>query len=84
MEAEGDMLPSSDDLYNCGKDGRRWKLVRAVTVTWGDAVFENDFRLTEEGSSGIALLNPKCEKIAVFDHEGNLRIKGDFIKDPEL
>jgi len=80
VEAQGDMLPSSDDLYNCGKDGRRWKLLRAVTVTPGDLVFENGVRATEEGE-GLAFVNPRGKKIAVLDDEGNFHIKGKIIQD---
>jgi len=80
VEAQGDMLPSSDNAYNCGKDGRRWKLLRAVTVTPGDLVFENGARVTEE-AEGFAFVNPQGRKIAVLDSEGNLRIKGRIIQD---
>jgi len=76
----GTILPTSDNAYNCGSSSKRWKLVRAVTITPGDLVFENGVKATEEGD-GLAFINPKGSKIAVLDREGNLHIKGQVIQD---
>jgi hypothetical protein len=62
---------------------QRWGLVRAVTITPGDLVFENGVRATEDGG-GLAFLNRRGQKIAFLDEEGNFRIKGEFIKDKAL
>jgi hypothetical protein len=50
----------------------------------GDITLANDFVVTEDETAGIAFKNDAGEKIAVLDREGNLRIKGDVIKDPTL
>jgi len=81
LQCQGHALPSSDNAYNCGDNSKRWKLVRAKTVTSGDLAFENDYRFTEDKHSGLLLLNQKGERIARFDEQGNLHIKGDIIKD---
>jgi len=56
---------------------------RANLIT-GDIALANDFRVTEDQKHGIAFKNDAGEKIAVLDRQGNLRIKGDVIKDPTL
>jgi len=43
--------------------------------------FKNGYKLTEDRESGLLLLNEDGERIARFDHEGNINIKGDLIKD---
>jgi len=70
-----------DNAYNCGDNSKRWKLVRAKTVTSGDLVFENGYRFTEDKHSGLLLLNQTGERIARFDDRGNLHIRGEIIKD---
>jgi len=77
---DGDIVPPGDDVGNVGTASKRWKLVRAVTITSGDLTFENGVRATEEGK-GLAFLNDAGEKIAVLDREGNLRIKGRLIQE---
>ena len=83
VTSSGEVLPPSDDTGSIGKNGQRWSLVRAKTITSGDLTFENGVKATEEGR-GLAFMNDAGEKIAVLDHKGNLRIKGDVIKDPTL
>ena len=41
LTVDGDLLPRSDNAYNCGDDEHRWALVRAVTVTTGDLGFDD-------------------------------------------
>ena len=77
----GNILPPSDDSGSIGMNGQRWSLVRAVTITSGDLIFENGYRFREAKNSGVLLLNDEGEAIAKFDREGNLHIKGDVIKD---
>ncbi len=84
IQSTGDLLPDSDNTRSCGSGVLRWTLVRGVAVVSGDFGFENGARLTENEPEGIALVNPNGEKIAVFDWQGNLRIKGDVVKDPTL
>ena len=81
--AAGELLPSANNTGSIGKEGQKWSLVRATTITSGDLVFENGVRTTEDGD-GIAFYNPQGNKIALLDREGNLRIKGDVVKDPWL
>ncbi len=80
LSCEGHALPTADAAYNCGDESHRWSLVRAVTVTPGDLVFENGVRATEE-ADGLAFVNPNGVKIAVLDAEGNLHIKGNIVHD---
>ena len=79
----GELLPGVNNTGSIGKEGQKWSLVRATTITSGDLTFENGVKATEEGR-GLAFINDAGEKIAVLDHKGNLRIKGDVIKDPTL
>ena len=76
----GHAMPIADDRYNLGNARRRWKLIRGVTITPGDLVFENGVRTTEE-NDGLAFFNPNGTKIALLDAEGNFHIKGKIIKD---
>ena len=72
----------SFDLNALGGSGANCrKLVRAVTITPGDLVFENNFKMTEDEKAGLAFKNDAGEKIAVLDQEGNLHIKGRLIQD---
>ena len=75
-----DLLPYGDNYGQIGYASRRWSLVRAVTITSGDLVFENNFRFTEEGKTGISLYSPKNEKIAVFSQNGDIYVKGKIIE----
>ena len=47
----------------------------------GEVVFANGYRFSEDKRSGILLKNEDGAPIARFDHEGNLHIKGEVIKD---
>jgi len=47
----------------------------------GDITFANGYKLTEDKDSGLLLINEDGERIARFDHEGNLRIKGKIIEE---
>jgi len=55
--------------------------VKATGFITGDITFANGYRLTEDEGSGMLLLNRNGEKIAKFDEEGNLHIKGKIIQD---
>jgi hypothetical protein len=73
-------MPSVDKKYNLGDPKRRWRLIRGVTMTPGDLVFENGVKTTEE-KDGLAFFNPEGSKIALLDSQGNFHIKGRVIKD---
>ena len=60
-------LPTADNQGNIGNDSYRWALVRAVTITSGDYVFENGWRLTEASKLGLG------EGIALVDDKGRVR-----------
>ncbi len=77
----GAIVPPSDGAGSVGLDSQRWGLVRAVTITPGDLVFENGYRLTEDAHSGMLLVNDEGTTIAKFDRDGNLHIKGKLISD---
>ena len=68
---DGDLLPEADNMHNVGTASRRWALVRAVTITSGDFVFENGWRLTEAekvgAGEGIALVRPDGSVATVFN-----------------
>jgi hypothetical protein len=83
-----DILPYGDNYgslgYRSGYGGqtsnRRWSQIHGVTIVSGDFKFENKFRITEEGKTGIAFFNQRNKKIAILDDEGNLFIKGNIYK----
>jgi hypothetical protein len=52
-----EVLPHGDGEGNIGKAGKRWALVKAVTVEAGDVKFSNGWYLTET-ENGIALCRP--------------------------
>jgi hypothetical protein len=80
LRCEGHAMPEYDNRYNLGDSKRRWKLIRGVTITPGDLVFENGVKTSEE-NDGLAFFNPKGTKIALLDSQGNFHIKGKIIKD---
>jgi len=80
----GELLPGTNNTGSIGKEGMKWSLVRATTITSGDLTFENGYCVTEDEESGLLFLNQKGERIAKLDEQGNLRIRGDIIKDPTL
>jgi len=86
--------PSAKRLYidNTGRVGigtetpsEKLHVVGKVRATQGfitgDIVFANGYTLTEDEKSGLLFLNQKGERIAKLDEQGNLHIKGEFIKD---
>jgi len=79
----GELLPGVNNTGSIGKEGQKWSLIRATTITPGDLVFENGVRATEEGE-GLAFISPQGKKIAVLDDEGNFRVKGKISEDPTL
>ncbi|MGA3405372.1 MAG: hypothetical protein ABSD49_06565 [Candidatus Bathyarchaeia archaeon] len=80
LRCEGHAMPEYDNRYNLGESKRRWKLIRGVTITPGDLVFENGVKTSEE-NDGLAFFNPKGTKIALLDSQGNFHIKGKIIQD---
>jgi hypothetical protein len=54
--------------------------VKATGYDTGDIRFANNFTVTEDEKEGVAFHNPRGDKIAVLDAEGNLRIKGKVIE----
>jgi len=83
VNAAGEVLPGVNNTGSIGKEGQKWSLVRATTITPGDLVFENGIRATEEGR-GLAFLNDVGEKIAILDARGNLQVKGKIVENPNL
>ena len=77
---EGHAMPEYDNRYNLGDSKKRWKLIRGVTITPGDLVFENGVKTSEE-NDGLAFFNPNGTKIALLDAKGNFHIKGRIITD---
>lgn len=56
--ASPEVRPNADNKGSIGTASYRWALVRAVTVTTGDLVFENDWRITEHPDYGVVLKSP--------------------------
>jgi hypothetical protein len=56
-------LPGADAVGDIGNATNRWSLVRAVTITPGDLVFENGWRITEEGQDGLKILDPEGREV---------------------
>ena len=79
-----DLLPYGDNYGQIGYDSRRWSRVRAITITSGDLEFENKFRITEEGKTGLAFFNQKNKKIAILDDKGNFYVKGKIYEEDNL
>jgi len=80
LRCEGHAMPEYDNRFNLGDSKKRWKLIRGVTITPGDLVFENGVRTSEE-NDGLAFFNPTGTKIAILDSQGNFHIKGKIITD---
>jgi len=81
ITAAGELLPGTDNTGSVGKEGQKWSLVRATTISPGDLAFENNFRVTEDERVGLAFKNDAGEKIAVLDRKGNFYVKGKVIED---
>ena len=68
---DGTWLPATDNNFSLGSDAKRFKLVRAVTVTSGDFIFENGYRMTEAEKLGlgvgVALVRPDGSVAQVFN-----------------
>jgi hypothetical protein len=79
-----DLLPYGDNYGQIGYDSRRWSRIRAINIVSGDLGFENDFKITEEGETGLAFLNQKNEKVAILDDKGNIYIKGKIYENNNL
>lgn len=66
----GDVSPGSDGVGNLGTALLRWLAIRGVSITAGDFVFENDWRLTEAENlglePGIAVVKPNGEVAHVW------------------
>ena len=68
-----DLLPYADNYGQIGYNNRRWARIRGVTIVSGDFVFENKFRITEEGENALAIYNQKGQKILIIDEYGNIK-----------
>jgi hypothetical protein len=72
----GHLVPTTDHGFDLGTPTNRWNNVRAANFITGDITMDNDFVITEEGEKAIAFLNPRGEKVAILDRQGNLYLKG--------
>jgi hypothetical protein len=82
--SKANLVPDFDNTYECGDPSFRWSLVRGVTITSGDLVFQNDMRVVEHGTDGLAFVDPKENIIAILDSGGNLTIKGQVTQNTQL
>jgi hypothetical protein len=83
IDNAGNVVPPSDISGQLGTSTKRWSDVWVKNLHQGDLIYENGVRSREDGD-GIAFYNPQGLKIAQLDANGNLRIKGNLIKDPTL
>jgi hypothetical protein len=72
-----DALPSADNTYDCGNATFRWALVRGVTITPGDILFENGWVITESDKYGIetpglVILDANDDLVAFIEEGGRL------------
>lgn len=71
MDLNGDFVPVTDATKRIGTDTNRFLLIRGVTITPGDLLFENGWALTESykvgiDQPGVALLNENGELVTFF------------------
>jgi hypothetical protein len=79
------LLPDADNARTNGSASLRWSLVRGVTITPGDLVFENDIVITEpdkvyrdaDPCDGLCFLSTKWEMIAWLHKNGNMEVAGE-------
>lgn len=76
---QGDIIPSVDNTHSVGLGATRFTLVRAVTITPGDIVFDNGWAITEGSKlgmpEGLAFLDETGELVAFVGRSG-FRHKG--------
>jgi hypothetical protein len=64
------LLPGADAAGSIGNATNRWSLVRAVTITPGDLVFENGWKLTEDYErDGLRIVSPNGKEILSFTED---------------
>lgn len=78
--AAGALVPASDNSGSVGTAALRFSLVRAVTITSGDLLFENGWAFTEAekvgiSEPGIALLDADGE-LALFIGRDGIHVRG--------
>ena len=81
-----DLLPSADNLRDLGSASLRWSLIRGVTITPGDLVFDNDVIITEpdkvyrdaDPHDGLCFLNKNWEMMGWWHKNGTLEIAGEI------
>ena len=71
LDSNGDLGPAADNTRRIGIPSHRYTLIRGVTITPGDLLFENDWALTEAykvgiDQPGLALMDSVGELIAFF------------------
>lgn len=81
LVTSGDVLPAVDNAKTCGNATFRWSLVRGVTITPGDLLFENGWVITEGdkygiSTPGLAVLDANDDLIAYIAQNGNLYLGG--------
>lgn len=77
----GHVTPAADNAQTCGNASFRWSLVRGVTITPGDLLFDNGWVITEANNYGIAapglvVLDANDDLIAYLAQNGNLYLGG--------
>lgn len=74
LTVTGAVLPLTDNAYTCGNASLRWSLVRGVTITPGDLLFENGWVITEADKYGITtpglVILDSNDDLVVFIEDG--------------
>ena len=73
----GHLAPAVDNTYNCGTAALRWALVRGVTITPGDLLFENGWVITEAekygiSTPGLVVLDANDHLVAFIEEGGRI------------
>jgi len=56
------LLPSSDNAFDLGSSSYKWRNVYAVNIYTGDLVFTNGWRVVEDPSHGLVVIDDKGRK----------------------
>jgi hypothetical protein len=83
IDNTGNIVPPTTNTGSIGTSSLKWASIYCGTLHHDDLMYENGVRTSEDGD-GIAFYNPQGVKIAQLDANGNLRVRGDVIKDPNL
>lgn len=83
----GSVYPSADNLFELGNAGKRWSLVRAVTITPGDIILSDRvtgkelYKINEDENSIFFSDVRTGKQLMRLDRDGNLVVTGKVFQD---